>query len=195
MPRPNALLLPCAGPRGGSSWVGSLPVDDDQEVFRRGDPKCRTAHSEIPAIRKSGPADRRTVQLQFAWCVSRKLLDRNKTCSWRRPPHGWAAVSPALLSDGCWLIGSAGIRRFFALAKCISSPRGVRCAAHAFRPKKGRLRSFQAHRASGQLGFRHVPPAMRERLETLQGSETCPAVPLDRQGDATPPIRWSGHGA
>jgi len=36
-----------------------------------------TAHSEIPASGNQA-ADRRTVQLQFAWCVSRKLLDRNK---------------------------------------------------------------------------------------------------------------------
>src|SRR5450432_3675012 len=72
----DALLLPCTGHatvHGG----GSLSVDDDQEIFRRGDPNVGRRIAKYPHA-EIGPADPRTVQLQFTWCVSWKLLDRNE---------------------------------------------------------------------------------------------------------------------
>src|SRR6202008_3384885 len=72
----DARLLPFAGHatvHGG----GSLPVDDDQEIFRRRDPNVRRRVAKYPHT-EIRPADPQTVQLQLTWCVSWKLLDRNE---------------------------------------------------------------------------------------------------------------------
>src|SRR3984893_14580594 len=89
----DALLLPRAG-HAAVHPGGSLPVDHDQEVFRRGDPHVGRRIAKSPQA-KIRPADRRTVQLQFTWRVSRKLLDRNELA------HGAASA---------WL---AAVRRLF----------------------------------------------------------------------------------
>src|SRR6266404_8907654 len=99
----DALLLPCAG-HAAVHRGRSLPVDDDQEVFRRGDPNVGRRIAKYPHA-EIRPADRRTVQLQFTWCVSRKLLDRNELA------HGaasaWFAAVRRLFFPMMWLLSDA----------------------------------------------------------------------------------------